>query len=62
MMTKVTGIGCTATAIIGACIAVEADHHVAASAGMAIMGVCGDMSASMSKGPGTFQVNFYDNL
>jgi len=61
-MAKVTAMGCTATTIIGACVAVEPDMHLAACAGMAIMGVCGDISAIHSNGPGSFQVNFYNNL
>lgn len=58
MMTKVTGMGCTATAIVGACIAVEADMHLAALAAMAIMGVCGDKTKGEKKGPGAFQSDF----
>jgi hydroxyethylthiazole kinase len=62
LMAKVTGMGCTATAIIGACIAVEKDSHKAAVAAMAIMGIVGDMAQEVSKGPGSFQVNFLDRL
>jgi hydroxyethylthiazole kinase len=62
LMAKITGMGCTATAIVGACIAVEKDTHLAATAAMAIMGVTGDMSKTSSKGPGSFQMNFIDNL
>ncbi|MFD1553387.1 hydroxyethylthiazole kinase [Putridiphycobacter roseus] len=62
LMSKITGMGCTATAIVGACIAVENDMHTAAIAGMGIMGIAGDMAASASKGPGSFQVNFIDAL
>lgn len=58
MMTKVTGMGCTATAIVGACIAVEPDMHLAALAAMAIMGVCGDKTNRADKGPGAFQSDF----
>ena len=62
LMAKVTGMGCTATSIIGACIAVEKDIHLAATAAMAIMGVAGDMAEAISKGPGSFQMNFLDSL
>ena len=61
-MPKVTGMGCSATSIIGACIAVESDIHVACTSAMAIMGIAGDMAAELSKGPGSFQVNFLDSL
>lgn len=62
LMEKVTGMGCTATAIVGACIAVETDMQLAASAAMAIMGVAGDMAAAKAEGPGSFQANFLDSL
>ncbi|MFT6966927.1 MAG: hydroxyethylthiazole kinase [Marivirga sp.] len=62
LMAKVTGMGCTATAIIGACIAIEPDIHLASTAAMAIMGIAGDMADKLSKGPGSFQVNFTDSL
>lgn len=62
LMAKVTGMGCTATAIIGACIAVESNIHLAATAAMAIMGVAGDIAETTANGPGSFQVNFLDSL
>jgi hydroxyethylthiazole kinase len=62
LMPKVTGLGCTATAIIGACIAVEPDVHLASTAAMAIMGIAGDRADKLSKGPASFQVNFIDSL
>jgi hydroxyethylthiazole kinase len=62
LMSKITGMGCTATAIVGACIAVEKDIHLAATSAMAIMGVAGDMAKENSEGPGSFQMNFIDCL
>lgn len=62
LMTKVTGMGCTATAIIGACLAVESDFHLAATVGMKIMGQTGTITAEIANGPGSFQMNFIDNL
>ncbi len=62
LMSKVTGMGCTATAIVGACIAVEKDFHKAATAAMAIMGITGEMAEDVSKGPGSFQACFLDCL
>jgi hydroxyethylthiazole kinase len=62
LMPKVTGMGCSATAIIGACIAIESEIHLACTTAMAIMGIAGDMAAELSKGPGSFQVNFLDSL
>jgi len=62
LMSKVTGMGCTATSIIGACMAVEKDMHTAATAAMAIMGIAGELTAKVSSGPGSFQMNFLDSL
>jgi hydroxyethylthiazole kinase len=62
LMANVTGMGCTATSIIGACIAVESDMHIAATTAMAIMGIAGERAHALSKGPGSFQVNFLDSL
>ncbi|WP_423999838.1 hydroxyethylthiazole kinase [Maribacter sp. IgM3_T14_3] len=62
LMAKITGMGCTATAMVGACLGVEENAHLAATAAMAIMGVAGDMANEKSAGPGSFQMNFYDSL
>ena len=42
MMSKVTGLGCTATAIIGAFIGTIEDTFMATVSAMAIMGVAGE--------------------
>lgn len=62
MMAKVTGMGCTASAIVGAFAAVEEDLFTATIAAMTVMGVAGDMAAEKSEGPGTLQLHFYDAL
>lgn len=62
VMTQVTGMGCTASALTGACIAVTDDSHLAAVTAMAIMGVCGEIAQQHSTGPGSFQVAFLDAL
>lgn len=62
LMSKITGMGCTATAIVGACLAVEPNIHQAGVAAMAIMGVVGDITTKLSNGPGTFQTYFLDGL
>ena len=62
LMAKITGMGCTATAMVGASIAVEGNTHLAATAAMAIMGITGDITKKASNGPGSFQMNFLDNL
>jgi hydroxyethylthiazole kinase len=62
MMTKVTGMGCTATAMTGAFAAVNPAPFQAAAHAMAVMGIAGEMAAERSAGPGTFQMNFLDAL
>lgn len=62
MMSKVTGMGCTATSIIGAFAAVEKDPLIGAFSAMTAMGVCGEMSAEKAEGPGSFQMHFIDAL
>jgi hydroxyethylthiazole kinase len=63
LMARVTGMGCTATAIIGAfCATVPNNIFEATVAAMALMGVAGEMAAAQSKGPGSMQVNFLDVL
>ena len=62
MMTRVTGMGCTATAICGAFAAINPDPFEAAINAMSVMGICGEMALAKSTGPGSFQVAFLDAL
>jgi hydroxyethylthiazole kinase len=62
LMTKVTGLGCTASALCGAFAAVEKDHPAAATKAMAVMGIVGEMAAEKSAGPGSLQMHFLDVL
>jgi hydroxyethylthiazole kinase len=62
MMPRVTGLGCTATALTGAFAAVNASLPDAAAHAMAVMGIAGELAAAGSPGPGTFQVKFLDAL
>ena len=62
MMPRVTGLGCTATALCGAFAAVNPDSVLAAAHAMAVMGIAGEMAAEAAKGPASLQVNFIDAL
>ncbi len=62
MMTRVTGMGCTATAICGAFAAINPDPFEAAINAMSVMGICGEIALAKSTGPGSFQVAFLDAL
>jgi hydroxyethylthiazole kinase len=62
LMTRVTALGCTATSIVGACLAVSDDPVAATAHALAIVGVCGEIGAEGDPGPGTFRVRFMDAL
>jgi len=62
LMTKVTGLGCTATALVGAFLAVSPDPLAATVQAMAVMGCAGAMAAEGAAGPGSLQVRFLDAL
>lgn len=62
LMTKVTGLGCSATAVIGAFAAVVPDCHAAALAAVALFSLAGELAAEGAPGPGTLQVQLLDKL
>jgi hydroxyethylthiazole kinase len=62
IMTRVTGMGCTATALIGAFLAVSDDAYGAAVQASIVMAIAGEMAMEMAAGPGSFQVAFLDLL
>jgi hydroxyethylthiazole kinase len=62
LMARVTGLGCTATALIGACLAVERDPVLATAAGLAALGAAGKAAADVAGGPGSLQVALLDML
>jgi hydroxyethylthiazole kinase len=59
MMTYVTGMGCTLSALTGAFAAVGEETGLAAAA---VLGVAGEIAAEQSKGPGSLQLNLLDAL
>jgi hydroxyethylthiazole kinase len=62
LMTRVTGLGCTASALCGAFAAVEKSILAATVKAMAVMGIAGEMAAEKAAGPGSLQMHFLDNL
>jgi hydroxyethylthiazole kinase len=62
VMPRVTGMGCTASALAGAFAAVNPSAHDAAVNAMAVMGIAGEMAADGAGGPGTFLPRFLDAL
>ncbi len=61
-MTSVTGMGCAASAIVGACLAVSADGLLGVAHALAITGISGEMAARVARGPGSLQVAYLDAL
>jgi hydroxyethylthiazole kinase len=62
LMARVTGLGCTASALCGAFAAVEKSAFTATVAAMAVMGIAGEMAAAVVAGPGSLQISFLDCL
>ncbi|MDD7804782.1 MAG: hydroxyethylthiazole kinase [Endozoicomonas sp. (ex Botrylloides leachii)] len=62
MMARVTGMGCTATALIGAFLAVTDCYWEASVAAIACLGIAGELAAKNSVGPGSFQFQLLDQL
>ncbi len=62
MMAKVTGTGCTATALVGAFIAVEQDPLIATCSGLSALAIAGELASQNSRGPGSLQLNILDEL
>jgi len=62
LMPKITGLGCTASALCGAFAAVNSDYFTATVSAMAVMGIAGEIAAERSKGPASMQVEFLDAL
>lgn len=60
MMPKVTGLGCTASALTGAFIAINDNKLQAAASAMAVMGIAAEMAAEKATGPGTLQLHMLD--
>ncbi len=62
LMPRVTGLGCTATALCGAFAAANPSPLDAAAHAMAVMGIAGEIAAARASGPGTFLALFLDAL
>jgi hydroxyethylthiazole kinase len=62
LMAKVTAMGCAASALIAAALAVEPDAWRATAAALTMLGVAGEMAAEKAEGPGSFAVAIIDAL
>ena len=62
LMAKVTAMGCAASALVAACLAVEPDAWRATAAALMMVGVAGELAAEKAAGPGSFAVAIIDAL
>ncbi|MET0462143.1 MAG: hydroxyethylthiazole kinase [Chitinophagaceae bacterium] len=62
LMTKVTGLGCSATAIIGAFAGVIDNKVEAVAAAMSLLAISGELASKQSSGPGSLQTLLLDKL
>src|SRR6478672_6297827 len=60
LMTRVTAMGCAASALVGATLAVEPDAWKATAAALIIIGVAGELAATRARGPGSFAMEILD--
>lgn len=64
LLSRVTGTGCMTTALVGACAGVAEDAFLAAVAGVASMGIAGEIAFELagSRGTGSFHMAILDAL
>ncbi|WP_461532890.1 hydroxyethylthiazole kinase [Sinomicrobium sp.] len=62
LMTKVTGLGCSASAIVGAFASISENRTEATAAAMSLLGIAGELAEKISTGPGSLQLNILDKL
>ncbi|MCL1981315.1 MAG: hydroxyethylthiazole kinase [Proteobacteria bacterium] len=62
LMPYVTGIGCSASALVGAFLSVDHDPLTAAATALAYLGVAGEIAGAKATGPGTFAIHLLDAL
>jgi hydroxyethylthiazole kinase len=62
MMARVTAVGCAASALVAAALAVADDAWAATAAALLWIGVAGDVAAKTAAGPGSLRVGLLDAL
>jgi hydroxyethylthiazole kinase len=61
-MTRVTALGCAASAVIGAFLTAQPDPLEAATQGLATFGLAGERAAAGAAGPGSLRWQIVDEL
>src|SRR5689334_10027204 len=62
LMARVTAMGCAASAVVAAFLAVESDAFVATAAALLAFGVAGGLAGERAEGPGSFPAALLDAL
>jgi hydroxyethylthiazole kinase len=62
LMDRVTAMGCAASGLVGAFLAVERRPLLAAAAALLVLGVAGEAAAGRARGPGTLVPELLDEL
>ena len=62
LMSRVTGLGCTASTLVGAFLATTPDPIEATVAALTALGIAGEIAADGVAGPGSLQVRLLDAL
>ena len=62
LMARVTAMGCAASALTAACLAVEGDPLVATAAALLAFGVAGEVAGARASGPGSLASGIIDAL
>lgn len=62
LMGRVTGTGCTSTALVGAFLGVDPNPVAAAATALGYFGLAGELASQTAAGPGSFQIALLDAL
>jgi hydroxyethylthiazole kinase len=62
MMARVTGLGCTASALVGAFVGANDSALAATVSALATLSVAGELAAEQAEGPGSLQMHLLDAL
>lgn len=62
LQTRVTGMGCSATAVIAACLATGGDRVDATAHALGLFGFAAERAARSAAGPASFQAGLIDSL
>lgn len=62
LMTRVTALGCAATGVVGAFLAVQPEPLAATAYGLGVFGLAGEIAARDAAGPGTLRWRLLDAL